>query len=85
MDTSSHENFPQLNTVEGFYFDTRNTISAYAELETINQVMQRCSITMICSVKQFGSDVWKINHAGGEPVQVSAHNPSDSANGCIRQ
>jgi thiamine biosynthesis lipoprotein len=74
VDTSSHEDFPQLNTVEGFYFDTRNIISAYAELETINPVMQRCSYyNDLLSKTVPGSDVWKINHAGGEPVQVSAH------------
>jgi thiamine biosynthesis lipoprotein len=74
VDTSDHEVSLQLNTIEGFYFDTRNTISAYAEPETLNPVMQRCSYyNDLLSKTVPGSDVWKINHAGGEPVQVSAH------------
>jgi FAD:protein FMN transferase len=62
------------NSVQGFYFDTRNTISAYCDVSILNTAMQRCSFyNNLLSKTVPGSDVWQINHAEGAAVRVSAH------------
>ncbi len=65
---------PEFNTVEGFYFDTRNTISANCDLSILNEALQQCDFyNNLLSKTVPGSDVWRINHAEGQPVRVSAH------------
>jgi FAD:protein FMN transferase len=60
-----------MKTVEGKYFDTINTISAYGEESLLQEAMDRCSFyNALLSKTIEGSDVWKINHAGGKPVLV---------------
>ena len=62
------------NTVRGFYFDTQNTISACCDTAVLEAVMQRCGFyNDLLSKTVPGSDVWRINHAEGAPVRVSAH------------
>lgn len=60
-----------MNSVEGVYFDTINTINAYCEESLLQEAMDRCSFyNALLSKTIEGSDVWKINHAGGKPVLV---------------
>ena len=61
-----------MRTVEGKYFDTFNTISACCEENLLQAAMDRCAwYDSLLSKTVEGSDVWKINHAGGEPVLVN--------------
>ena len=58
----------------GFFFDTVITISLYdtqdtALLESCDQLMQECEDRL--SRTREGSDIWKINHAQGESVEVA--------------
>lgn len=65
---------PVMNSVEGFYFDTRNTISAYCDLPILRTAIRRCAYFHdLLSKTVPGSDVWRINHAQGAAVQVSTH------------
>ncbi|MCE1251958.1 MAG: FAD:protein FMN transferase [Anaerolineae bacterium] len=63
-----------MQTVGGKYFDTFNTISAWCEQSLLQQAMDQCAFyNALLSKTVEGSDVWRINHAGGEPVPVSQH------------
>jgi thiamine biosynthesis lipoprotein len=58
-----------LNTVTGEYFDTLNSISADAPTGVLESALRLCERYE----RQFsrfieGSDVWRLNHACGEPV-----------------
>jgi thiamine biosynthesis lipoprotein len=65
---------PLFNTIQGFYFDTRNTISAPCDASILEDAMQRCDdFNHLLSKTIPGSDVWRVNHAEGCPVQVNAH------------
>ncbi|MCR5566450.1 MAG: FAD:protein FMN transferase [Clostridiales bacterium] len=66
------KDIPKLSEI-GFYLDTVITLTAYVEdgqilkdaLEECGRYEQKLSRTIE------GSDVWKINHAEGQPVEVS--------------
>ncbi|MDR1714104.1 MAG: FAD:protein FMN transferase [Coriobacteriales bacterium] len=63
----------ELNTIKGFYFDTVNVISAVAEVPLLEAAMGLCSrYEQLLSRFVAGSDVWRINHAQGQPVVVGA-------------
>jgi thiamine biosynthesis lipoprotein len=67
-------NVAQLNSVQGFFFDTLNSISALADKVVLKQALQLCSFyNDLLSKTVAGSDVWRINHAGGQPLTVSEH------------
>jgi len=60
--------------VSSKYFDTFNTISAYCDERLLQEAMDQCAFyNALLSKYVEGSDVWRINHAGGEPVAVSPH------------
>ena len=60
-------------TEVGFYLDTVITFTAYVEdAQVLKDAMAECGrYERIFSRTVEGSDVWRINHAGGEPVEVS--------------
>lgn len=61
-----------IKTVSGKYFDTFNTISAYCDESLLQEAMHQCQFyNDLLSKTVEGSDVWRINHAGGKPVLVS--------------
>lgn len=57
----------------GFYFDTVVTINAYVEdMGVINEALAECArYEALLSKTVEGSDVWNINRAEGNPVEVS--------------
>lgn len=61
----------------GFYFDTAITITLYGEdSQASEQLFDDCfalceTYEAMFSRTREGSDIWKINHAGGAPVEVS--------------
>ena len=63
---------PKLSEV-GFYLDTVITMTAYVEdKQVLKDAMNECGrYEQILSRTVEGSDVWRINHAKGEPVEVS--------------
>jgi thiamine biosynthesis lipoprotein len=64
--------FKLMNTISGKYFDTFNTIHADCEESLLQEAMDRCAFyNNLLSKTVEGSDVWRINHAGGQPVAVS--------------
>ena len=61
----------------GIYFDTAITITIYDSLPTdrSNEIFQQCfslcqNYDKMLSRTKEDSDIWKINHAGGRPVEV---------------
>ncbi|MCH4006854.1 MAG: FAD:protein FMN transferase [Eubacterium sp.] len=66
------------HTKESYYFDTICKITIYSMSKNkaddiIAKAFKRCSqYENILSKTKKGSDIWKINHAGGKPVQVHA-------------
>jgi thiamine biosynthesis lipoprotein len=59
-------------TVQGAYFDTINTISAWCSHSTLTEAMAQCEkYDSLLSKTVTGSDVWKLNHAKGEAITVS--------------
>ena len=60
-------------TEVGFYLDTVITLTAYAEdSQVLKDALTECGrYEQLLSRTVEGSDVWRINHAGGEPVEVS--------------
>ncbi len=57
----------------GFYLDTVITLSAYTEDSSLlDSALLECGrYEQLLSRTVEGSDVWRINHAGGQPVEVS--------------
>ena len=57
----------------GFYLDTVITLTAYTENnQLLKDAMEECGrYEKLLSRTIEGSDVWRINHAKGEPVEVS--------------
>ena len=63
-----------MNQVHGDYFDTFNTITSPAPLELLQAAMDECVYyNKLLSKTVPGSDVWRINHSRGEPLEVSDH------------
>ena len=60
-------------TEVGFYLDTVITLTAYAENgQILKDAMDECGrYEQMLSRTVEGSDVWRINHADGNPVEVS--------------
>ena len=57
----------------GFYLDTVITLTAYVEdVSVLTDALEECGrYEALLSRTLEGSDVWKLNHAQGQPVQVS--------------
>ena len=64
---------PKKQTAVGFYLDTVITLTAYVDDATVlNDALAECGrYEQLLSRTVEGSDVWRINHAGGQPVGVS--------------
>lgn len=60
-------------TVTGFYFDTVINMTIYWQDDSpLTEALQKCAYYEgILSKTVEGSDVWNINHSGGQRVQVS--------------
>ncbi len=65
---------PKKESVVGFYLDTVITLTAYVEdASVLRDALEECGrYEALLSRTVEGSDVWRINHAGGKPVRVSA-------------
>ncbi len=63
---------PRLSEV-GFYLDTVITLTAYTEnSQVLKDALEECGrYERMLSRTVEGSDVWRINHANGAPVEVS--------------
>ena len=63
---------PKLSEV-GFYLDTVIVLTAYVEnSQVLKDALEECGrYERLLSRTVEGSDVWRINHAKGEPVEVS--------------
>ena len=64
---------PQKQSAVGFYLDTVVTLTAYVEdVQVLNDALTECGrYEQLLSRTIEGSDVWRINHAEGQPVEVS--------------
>ena len=64
---------PKKQTVIGFYLDTVITLTAYVDdASLLNDALLECGrYEQLLSRTVEGSDVWRVNHANGEPVEVS--------------
>ena len=69
---SAEKGLQKLSEV-GFYLDTVITLTAYTENgQVLKDAMEECGrYEQMLSRTIEGSDVWRINHADGEPVEVS--------------
>lgn len=69
---SAEKELPKLSEV-GFYLDTVITLTAYTEdAQILKDAMEECGrYEQMLSRTIEGSDVWRINHADGVPVEVS--------------
>ena len=67
------EKTPERISQVGFYLDTVITLSAYTEdVQALKDALEECGrYEQMLSRTIEGSDVWRINHAGGNPVEVS--------------
>ena len=62
----------EAHSATGFACDTIVTITAYAPQETVDAAMQVCrDYEAVLSKTIEGSDVWRLNHADGAPVEVN--------------
>ena len=63
---------PKISEV-GFYLDTVITLTAYTDdNQVLKDAMAECGrLEQVLSRTVEGSDVWRINHAEGQPVEVS--------------
>ena len=63
---------PKLSEV-GFYLDTVIILTAYTDDDQVlKDAMEECSrYEKLLSATIEGSDIWRINHADGQPVEVS--------------
>jgi thiamine biosynthesis lipoprotein len=63
-----------LHTVTGSYFNTVVTITAACTPVLLEQALSMCDYYNVLLSKTIpGSDVWRINHACGVPIDVSEH------------
>ena len=69
---SAEKELPKVSEV-GFYLDTVITLTAYTENgQVLKDAMEECGrYEKLLSRTVEGSDVWRINHAEGKPVEVS--------------
>ena len=69
---SAEKELPKLSEV-GFYLDTVITLTAYTDNDQIlKDAMEECGrYEQMLSRTIEGSDVWRINHADGNPAEVS--------------
>ena len=69
---AAEKTLPKLSEV-GFYLDTVITLTAYVEDgQVLKDALAECGrYEQVLSRTVEGSDVWRINHAEGEPVEVS--------------
>ena len=60
-------------SVVGFYMDTVVMLTAYVDdTQVLNDALKECGrYERLLSRTVEGSDVWNLNHAGGQPVKVS--------------
>jgi len=70
--TAGHADEPKESRV-GFFLDTVITLTAYTEKpELLEKALEECGrYEQMLSRTIDGSDVWKINHAEGQPVTVN--------------
>jgi thiamine biosynthesis lipoprotein len=62
---------PHMATARAFHFDTLNTVVAQADQELIEEALELCSFyEKLLSRFIEGSDVWRLNHAQGHPVEL---------------
>ena len=62
-----------LNSVCGDFFNTRNVLTADCEPELLDAALAKCrEYNDLLSKTVPGSDVWRLNHAQGASVEVSA-------------
>ena len=64
---------PKKQSAVGFYLDTVITLTAYVDDAAVLQdALKECGrYEALLSRTVEGSDVWRVNHAGGAPVRVS--------------
>lgn len=69
----SADSIPDKRTEIGFYLDTIITLTAYVDdPQILKDAMTECGkYEQLLSRTVEGSDAWRINHANGEPVEVS--------------
>lgn len=69
---TAEKELPRLSEV-GFYLDTVITLTAYTEDgQALKDALEECGrYEQMLSRTVEGSDVWRINHANGQPVKVS--------------
>ena len=69
---SAEKELPKLTEI-GFYLDTVITLTAYVENnQVLKDALEECErYEKLLSRTVEGSDVWRINHANGEAVEVS--------------
>ena len=64
----------ELHSINFKAFDTSNAISAVAEPTLLEETVALCHhLESLLSRFVEGSDVWRINHSNGQPVEVSSH------------
>jgi thiamine biosynthesis lipoprotein len=73
LNTTGEQSTPaELNSIEGFYFDTSIALSADVPESVLGEALARCeAYEKLLSRFAPGSDVWRINHAEGRPVTVA--------------
>jgi FAD:protein FMN transferase len=63
-----------MSTVTGRYFNTINTLSADCPISVLQSALDRCAYFENMLSKTIpGSDVWRANHAAGQPISVGIH------------
>ena len=69
---TAKKELPKLSEV-GFYLDTVIIMTAYTnDDQVLKDAMEECSrYEKLLSATIEGSDIWRINHADGQPVEVS--------------
>lgn len=69
-DTSLDEG---INRISTFAFDTVIDLAVYGDASVLDEAVEACQrYDQLFSAQREGSDVWNINHAAGQPVQVAA-------------
>jgi thiamine biosynthesis lipoprotein len=62
-----------MSTVTGRYFNTINTLTADCPTSVLQTALERCAyFENLLSKTIPGSDVWRANHAAGQPIRISA-------------